>query len=297
MEMLIGIIIGTAVTSAVAAVFFLRRSDKVARTTSRASVRMRDADVRVRDAEERARHAEQRAEAAQLAGGLIHEIKNPLNTLSMNLQLLAEDWEHAETQQERRALKRIQRLQNETDRLARILDEFMTFVRDRKLACARVSINDVIDEVVMFVRPDVEIKGVDLRTAYGDAGECYVDVGLFKQALLNLILNAEEAVAQAETKEIIVRTEADGDGLRIEIIDTGRGIREEELDKVFKAFYSTSKGGTGLGLPTTRRIIEEHGGSLTLHSDHGRGTCFTIYLPTAPAETAASVEDEHDGIE
>jgi signal transduction histidine kinase len=191
----------------------------------------------------------------------------------------------------------VQRLLAETDRLTGILDDFMNFVRDRKLTRAPADLNAVVDEVITFAQPEIETRGVDVRTAYGKVPMCRLDVTLFKQALLNLLLNAEEAVAGCETKEIIVRTAPERHGARVEVIDTGRGIREEDREKIFNAFYSTHKGGTGLGLPTTRRIIEEHGGSLTVHSDRGCGTCFTIRLPVATAQDAASTEEQHDRVE
>jgi len=107
--------------------------------------RRRSAEERARRAEELLRQVENRADAAELAGGLIHEIKNPLNSLSMNLQLLAEDWATAATQEERRALKRIERLQTETSRLAAILDEFTDFVRKRKLAMTPCYVNSILE--------------------------------------------------------------------------------------------------------------------------------------------------------
>lgn len=245
--------------------------------------RERAAEERASRAEECARRTEERASAGDLAGGLIHEVKNPLNSLSMNLQLLAEDWRDAETQKERRALKRIERLQSETARLAAILDEFMDFVRKQKLVTRPADVNQLVAGVVTFVRPEFGTKGIEIRTSYQDTPPCRLDVNLFKQALLNLLLNAEEAVVASATREIIVRTAWENGTVRIDVIDTGKGIAADDIDKVFEAFYSTRKGGTGLGLPTARRIIEQHGGSLAVHSDRGQGTCFTIRLAAVSA--------------
>ena len=252
--------------------------------------------LRAGAAEERTRWAERRKYAENLAGGLIHEIKNPLNTLSLNLQLLAEDWAHAETQEERRALRRVQRLQAETKRLNAILDEFMGFVRDRTLRLAECDVNGLVEELVMFVGPELESKGIQVRTSYGATGRCALDRNLMKQALLNLVLNAEQALEGAATREIMVRTAREGgagnggETVRIDIIDTGRGIAPAEREKVFEVFFSTRQGGTGLGLPATRRIVEEHGGTIEVHSDHGRGTCFTVWLPGAGEAPAAGKE-------
>ena len=236
-----------------------------------------------REVAESIRRSENLGFAGQLAGGLIHEIKNPLNTLSMNLQLLAEDWQDARTPPERRALKRIRLLQSETRRLAAILDDFLGFVRGHRLDRIPCDLNRLVDEVLTFVRPEMESGHIEDRTSYQPLASCRLDVNLIKQALLNLVLNAEQAVKDADMPEIIVRTSPDSDGARIDVIDTGRGIPPGDVERVFEAFYSTRKGGTGLGLPMTRRIVEEHGGRITVHSEPGRGTCFTITLPCEPA--------------
>jgi len=280
MEMVTAFLGGAAAAAVVAVIAFLRFDRRRLKAE--------------RAAEERARRAERSAYASRLAGGLIHEIKNPLNTLSLNLQLLAEDCAGAETHVERRALKRIQRLQGETKRLNAILDDFMGFVRDRKLDLAERDVNRLVDSVVTFVRPALESKGIHLRASYGAAPRCRVDENLIKQALLNLILNAEQALEERGTREIMVRTSGEGAEARIDVIDTGRGIRPGDEERIFEAFYSTRKGGTGLGLAATRRIVEEHGGSIEVHSDRGRGTCFTVRLPVG-AEDAGASEGEGGG--
>lgn len=239
-------------------------------------------------ADEKARRAEQLAFAGTLAGGLIHEIKNPLNSLNLNLQLLAEDWRHAKTPEERRALKRIQVLQGETRRLAGILDDFLGFVRGHRLTLTECDLNKVIDEVLTFLAPEMESRAIGVRTSLGPLPVLRLDSGLIKQVLLNLLLNAEQAMEEGRSREIIVRTALVDGGVRLDLIDTGKGIPPENLPKVFEAFFSTRKGGTGLGLPTARRIIEEHGGHISVHSEVGRGSCFTIALPVRADERTAA---------
>jgi len=228
---------------------------------------------------ERIRRNENLAYAGRLAGGLIHEVKNPLNTLGLNLQLLAEDWQTAESPGARRALKRIQLLQTETRRLNAILDDFMGVVRGHQLERTSCDLNKLVEDVLTFVRPETESNRIEVRTSYQPLPPCRVDVNLIKQAFLNLVLNAEQAVLGSDGREIIVRTMPDAEAVRIDVIDTGKGIPPADVDRIFEAFYSTRRGGTGLGLPMTRRIIEEHGGRIVVHSDQGRGTCFTVTLP------------------
>lgn len=245
-----------------------------------------------READARARRAEQLAYAGTLAGRLIHEIKNPLNTLSLNLQLLAEDWKEPKTQEERRALKRIQLLLTETRRLTAILDDFLGFMRGHRLVPSECDVNRLVDDVVTFVRPELEAKRIEIRHSYGALPRCRLDADLLRQTLLNLILNAEQAMADSDTREVIIRTAREDERIRIEIIDSGKGIPPDEIEKVFEVFYSTREGGTGLGLPTSRRIVEEHGGRLTVHSEPGRGSCFTIRLPAPRDEAPGTAADE-----
>lgn len=231
------------------------------------------------DNQERFRRAEQLAFAGTLAGGLVHEIKNPLNSLHMNLQLLAEDWQDADTPRERRALKRIQTLQAETSRLCAILEDFMRFVRGQPLQRTECDLNRLVDDVLLFVKPEMDKQRIELKPYLCELPRARVDANLIKQALLNLLLNAAQAMPPEGPREILVRTGLEGASAKIDIIDTGRGIKPEEMGRIFDAFYSTRRGGTGLGLPTTRRIIEEHGGLVHAQSEPGRGSCFSILLP------------------
>lgn len=235
---------------------------------------------------ERERRADQLAYAGALAGGLVHEIKNPLNSLSLNLQLLAEEWADAETPEERRALKRVQTLLAETNRLTGILDDFLGFVRGNPLQLADCDVNKLIEDVSSFIGPELQSRQVELRKCLETVPPCRLDANLVRQALMNLLLNAAEAMEEGRPREIILRSGAQDGWLRIDVIDTGRGIPPESMEKIFEAFYSTRKGGTGLGLPTARRVIEQHEGNLLVHSEPGKGSCFTIILPVAPRHAA-----------
>jgi two-component system, NtrC family, sensor histidine kinase HydH len=241
------------------------------------------------DAQEQARRADQLAFADTLAGGLIHEIKNPLTSLSMNLQLLEEDWRNPKTPEERRALKRIQTLLAETNRLKTILDEFVNFIREHRLRLTVCDVNRLVESMVAFVTPQMEARGIQLRTSLGLLPMTRVDENRIKQVLLNLLLNAAQAMKETGPREIILITAAEDQKIRIDVTDTGRGIPKGDLEKVFQAFYTKSKGGLGLGLPTARRIVEEHGGRLTVESEPGRGSRFSVLLPIRSAEAAPKV--------
>lgn len=218
------------------------------------------------------------AEIAQLSGGLAHEIRNPLSTMRLNLDLLAEDFLHAETDRERRALLKIDRIRKENQRLEGMLDDFLRYVRVGKLPVSSVDLNSVVDEVRDFCEPQSLSEGIVTRASYTpDLPRLDLHVDSFKQALLNLIRNAQQAMPDGG--ELILRTRREPDWAVVEVIDTGRGIDPDALPKIFDPFFSTRPRGTGLGLPTTRRIIESHGGTLDVRSAPGKGCQFTIRLP------------------
>src|SRR5581483_3349944 len=208
---------------------------------------------------------EQYAELAELAGGFIHEIKNHLSTLGLNLQLLAEDFGEPDNQKERRALDRVRRLQGECDRLVEVSNDFLRFAHLRDLDLRPICLRTVIEEMVDFAGPTARQANVEIATYLpADLPAVALDVDLFKQALLNLMLNAEQAMPQGG--ELIVQACAEdaghprGGSVRLDLIDTGVGMTAEQIAKAFQPFYTTKAGGSGLGLATVRRIVAAQGG-------------------------------------
>jgi signal transduction histidine kinase len=221
-------------------------------------------------------------EMAELAGSFIHEIKNHLGTLGLNLQLLAEDFKEPESQPERRALQRIQRLQQECQRLADVSNDFLRFARVKDLDLKPAQLADVVRDLVEFFGPTARQANIEFKTYFpADLQAVNLDRDLFKQALLNLFLNAQQAMPQGGelTVQAWPASYLPQGGVVLNVIDTGKGMKPEDLQRVFRPFFSTRPGGTGLGLPTTRRIVEAHGGTITVQSELGKGTQFTIYLP------------------
>jgi D-alanine transaminase len=231
-------------------------------------------------------HNPQYAELAELAGGFIHEIKNHLSTLNLNLQLLAEDFEGPQSPRERRALERVERLRDECGRLVDVANDFLRFARLKDLERQPADLGAVVDDMVSFFAPTAAIDRIEVNS-YVPSGlpPVPLDVQLFKQALLNLLLNAQQSMP--EGGEITLQAAAENGEVVLHVIDTGKGMNEEALRKAFKPFYSTRPGGTGLGLPTAKKIVEAHGGSLAAESAPGRGTRFTLRLPVHPSEGPA----------
>jgi signal transduction histidine kinase len=219
------------------------------------------------------------SEIAQLAGGLAHEIRNPLSTMRLNLELLAEEFRAPADHRERRILQKIERVHKESMRLERILEDFLRFARVQALRLEPVDLAATLEEVRDFIEPQALNQNVIVRTSYAtDLPPVPLESELFKQAALNLVLNALHAMP--EGGELILATRVAGDeSVVLELTDTGCGIPADLQSRVFEAFFSTRREGSGLGLPTAKKIIEAHGGKITLESEPGRGTKFSIHLP------------------
>jgi two-component system sensor histidine kinase HydH len=231
------------------------------------------------------------AELAELAGGFIHEIKNHLSTLGLNIQLLAEDFQKPENQRERRALERISRLQGECQRLVDVSNDFLRFARVKDLELASANLAGVVAELVDFFMPMARQSGIDIKSYLpGDLPPVLVNKDLFRQALLNLMLNAQQAMP--EGGELTIQASREPRGVCLSLIDTGKGMTADAAARAFRPFFSTKPGGTGLGLATTRKIVEAHGGSIALQSEVGRGTKISITLPET-AQAAEAVEPGH----
>ena len=226
----------------------------------------------------RARSLEHLVELGQLVGGLAHEIKNPLSTINVNLKLLAEDLNRFHDEEHRRLLRRLKNVQDETHRVKGILEDVLRFAGKYELSPAPVDLRRLVGELVDFFSPQADAAKVVIRTSLPDSQvRCSIDANLIKQALLNLMINAVQAMPQGG--ELLMKVSAGRGRAVLEVIDTGSGISPEDLSKVFRVYYSTKKGGSGLGLPTTRRIVREHGGDIRAESEVGKGTRFVLTLP------------------
>ena len=217
-------------------------------------------------------------ELATLAGGLAHEIRNPLSTIGMNLELLAEELESDDSQRARRMLRRIGNLQGECRNLEEILNAFLQFARAGELHLSDGNLNTIVSDYVDFLEPQANSMEVELRPHLdSDLPVVMLDKSLMRQALVNLCRNAIEAMPEGGSIDLLTRTR--GDDVVLEIIDTGNGMDEITRGQMCQAFFSTRSGGSGLGLPTVRKIVEAHHGRISCESEVGKGTRFTITLP------------------
>ena len=227
--------------------------------------------------ERRTRQAERMAEIGSLTGGLAHEIKNPLSTVQLNLQLLAEDVSPDDPAHGRIA-NRLGVVQRETSRLRDILEDFLRYAGRLELDRKPVELNQLLEELVDFFAAQAQAQRVQLRLKRSPQPlTANVDAKLIKQAVLNLMLNGVQAMSNGG--ELILCLERVDDIAAIHVTDTGSGIAAEVLPNIFRAYYTTKRGGTGIGLAMTKRIAEEHAGSIEVHSEIGKGTDFVIKLP------------------
>lgn len=276
---LLGLTIGAAL-SALAAALYVRRSV-----------------LHVRRSERRARTAERLRDLTMLTSGLAHEIKNPLSTVGLNVQLLREDVDELSRGLDdesptalglRRVDRRLDALMRETQRLRDILEDFLKFAGRIRLERRPIEIATVIDQLVDFFEPQAQAAGVRLRTQLASTPTVHADPDLLKQALLNLLFNAVQAMQHTRqdrnashggADELFIRTETLSPNVLIHVTDTGPGVPTEIIDKIFQPYFSNRPGGSGLGLAVSRRLIEEHGGRLFVHSEPGQGSDFVIELP------------------
>jgi two-component system sensor histidine kinase HydH len=239
---------------------------------------------------------EQFEELNKLTGQLAHEIKNPLSTVKINLRLISEELsdlissgpsERASEKAERslaRALKKISVIEKETERLEQILDGFLRYLDRTELQLSSIDLNELISDMIDFYLPQASSHSITMRQVlHKEPLVCRIDADMIKQVILNLFINSQQAMIDGG--ELMIRTYRESDEAVIHICDTGSGIASDKLPHIFDAYYSSRPQGSGLGLPTAKKIIERHGGVIKVESEPGKGTVFTIKLPVLKVES------------
>ena len=207
--------------------------------------------------------------AAQVA----HEVKNPLAGLllySMHLKSKAGNFSEGEAYLVDKIVETINHL------ISRV-EQILGFARPVNLTLHSGNLNPIINDILELLRPQLTANKVEVRLSIGEAAYAMIDESSMRGALMNLILNAIEAMPHGGTLSITV--DQTNETLRIEIVDTGSGISEEESKKIFEPFYTTKEQGLGLGMPYSKKIIDQHGGTISLDSQPGEGTTISIALP------------------
>lgn len=249
-----------------------------------------------RGKEARLRRAENLASLTTLAAGVAHEIKNPLGSISIHIQLIqkALKTSRAACSDDGPVVgatapfdlldKYLGVVNEEIDRLNRIVVDFLFAVRPMDMELREGDLNALVRELVDFMRFELDAAGIEcVLELADDLPELLYDERYIKQALLNLVKNALAAMPSGGC--LTIRTERSGDDAQITVSDTGIGIPEENLPKIFEPYFTTKETGSGLGLTLVFKIIKEHRGEITVKSKEGEGSSFLIVLPVPQKET------------
>ncbi|MBI5416715.1 GHKL domain-containing protein [Candidatus Poribacteria bacterium] len=225
--------------------------------------------------ETRVMQAEKLAYVGELASGLAHEIRNPLNAMGLNIQMLEED---CALKVDEKEINKMKKIHNEIFHLEKILTAFLDFAKPNLLEKEPTNIKDLILEIVDLMKPEMEKKQIDLSLELEkNIPLIHLDRKKVKQAIYNLIINAIQA--SNEAGKILLKVSISGKKLYLEIIDNGCGMSEDTQKKIFTLFYSSKEGGTGIGLSVVQKIAREHNGEIAVKSKLGEGSNFTIILP------------------
>ena len=256
-------------------------------------------DIVIRDITEdirketRLRRSESLASMTTMAAGIAHEIKNPLAAMKIHLQLLRKAFRNKGSLNEEGAERYLSVLDDEIDHLNSIAVDFLFAVRPMDIELILGSLNDVIDDLVVFLLPEAEEKGIEVRTDLEKfLPRVELDPRYMRQSLLNIVENAFSAMPGGGT--LSISTKLTGDYVTLTIRDTGTGIDPEHLEKIFEPYFTTKASGTGLGLTVVYKVIKEHKGDIFVSSEPGKGTLFTIKLPV-PQSQRKALEDKEDG--
>jgi two-component system, sporulation sensor kinase E len=235
-----------------------------------------------RSREARLRRAESLASLTTLAAGVAHEIKNPLGSIGIHIQLIQKALAEENTDRDR-VLGFVDVVNEEVDRLNRIVVDFLFAVRPVDVQPERSDINQIIRELMEFLRYEVKEHGVETEAQLAEnLPDLDLDEKFVKQALMNLVKNSLAAMPDGGT--LTFCTERRGDDVLLRISDTGEGITEENLGKIFEPYFTTKDFGSGIGLTLVYKVVKEHKGEISVASHPGEGTAFSILFPIPQRE-------------
>jgi signal transduction histidine kinase len=238
-----------------------------------------EATSAIREQQNELIRSERLATIGEFAARIAHEIKNPLSGITVALEVMRNKSEDSDQHQS------ISEVLKEVRRLDRILKDLLQLSIPKEMDLRKADPNDIVERSVLVVSPIAEEKGVTIETNLGCTKEFDLDYEKCQQVVINLLINGIDALGTGGGK-ITVATESANGELHIRVTDTGQGIQPQEMEKVFEPFYTSKKQGTGLGLAISRRIVEAHDGRISVSSEVGKGSTFTVVLPGSPGEKA-----------
>ncbi len=224
--------------------------------------------------------AERLSSLGQLAAGVAHEIRNPLNAISMATQRLKRDFVPSDPGKAEDFQNLSGVIRDEIKRLDGIIEEFLTFSKSRRLDFSKFSTTEILQKIVNLMREEASSRSITIETKWRETPALIsMDVNKLQQAFINLIKNAMESITEAEGKITIAVEKEDKNHIVVKISDTGCGMTSQEIESIFSPEYTTKEKGLGLGVPLACEIIRGHGGDIRVISTKGKGTTFEVILP------------------
>ncbi len=245
--------------------FSLQMEEKIQKTT---------ADLKKTEAQ--LVRSDKLAALGQLAAGIAHEIRNPLTSINILIHSLTENYPAGSSNRED-----LKVIAEEINRINEIVDQFLRFAKPAPPLLAKAEVLPIFEETLQLLRPQIEKHQILLQKEFQPLPPILMDREQMKQAILNLLLNAVQAMPKGGQLALKGHVPEDNRWVQLSIQDSGVGIPGEDIDKLFNPFFSTKEGGMGLGLSITHRIIDQHDGKIEVESAPGKGTLFTVWLPVS----------------
>ena len=236
------------------------------------------------------RRLENLASLTNLAAAVAHEIKNPLAAISIHVQLLRKNFKACNVDIDKKAQKHLDVVEEEIERLNKIVVDFLFAVRPLRCEFAPLKLNTLIRSLFTTFQEEFSAAGISIILQLDEElPVIQADERFLRQALMNILTNAKAAMMPAGG-ELSIITCFDEGNVYITIADTGKGIPPDVLHKIFEPYFTTKPDGSGLGLTMTYKVIKEHGGDIQVHSESGKGTRFTLMLPVIHTEKPLLLE-------
>ncbi|NNE67749.1 MAG: HAMP domain-containing protein [Pyrinomonadaceae bacterium] len=259
---------------------FSDRNDEIGHLTSQFNVMTKELEKN-RDLQKQLQEAEKSAVVGRLASAIAHEIRNPLNYINLSLDHLRNKFAPEEEEKKENFRKLTEQLKIEVDRINRQVSDFLRYSRPVKLDLKPMNIRPVIEDSLRIVEPQAKELAIKVSFVERDGiSKITGDSEVLRSVFNNLLINSVQAMESTGGKLSVI-TYQDGDTVIVEVKDTGVGIPEENLEKIFQPYFSTKETGTGLGLAIVRKIIDDHSGQISIDSRLGEGTTITVRVPSA----------------
>ncbi len=244
-------------------VFSQEMEEKIQKTT---------ADLR--RTEDQLIRSEKLAALGQLAAGIAHEIRNPLTSINILIHSLTENLPSGDTHRED-----LRVIEEEIHRINEIVDQFLRFARPAPPLLENTDVIPIFEETLQLLRPQMEKHRISVQKEFRSLPAITIDKEQMKQVILNVLMNAIQAMPEGGELGLTGKVSEDGQGIQLSVHDSGIGIPPEDLNKLFDPFFSKKEGGIGLGLSIAHRIIDQHHGKIEVESNPGKGTLFSLWLP------------------